>query len=412
MSKNGFKHWDVLIIGGGAAGLVAAIESARLGNQVCILEQNDKLGKKILATGNGKCNYTNSNMSKDCYHGDENLIQLVLNSFTTEDCLAYFHRLGIYPKERQGYYYPNSEQASSVVYALQEELHQLGVRISLSTKVTDIISVDNGYEVVTNNGSYHGSNVIVACGLKASPNLGSDGSLLPALRKLGHFYETMVPALCGFYCKGMDFKKVSGVRVQAKVTAIVDENVVGQDVGELQLTDYGVSGIPVFQISRLIGMSIFQKKNAQIVIDFIPELTREMLYQELVHRSNRGSKAEFLLNGLLNQKLAEEMLNIAQISPELCVLELQEFQVWKLISVLKETTIIPTKSRSYEYAQVCAGGYSSKELKDNSLESKLHPGLFFAGEVLDVDGICGGYNLHFAWGSGILAAKEANERLR
>lgn len=412
MSKNGLKHWDVLIIGGGAAGLVAAIESARLGNRVCVLEQNDKLGKKILATGNGKCNYTNSNMSKDCYYGDEKLIQMILKEFTTEDCLAFFHELGIYPKERQGYYYPNSEQASSVVYALQEELYRLGVRVSLTTKVTDIIPMENGYEIISNNGTYYGNNVIVACGLKASPNLGSDGSLLPVLRKLGHFYETMVPALCGFYCKGMDFKKVAGVRIQGKVTAIVEDKVVRQDIGELQLTDYGVSGIPVFQISRFIGMAIFQKKQAKISIDFMPELTNEMLYQELRNRANRGNKVEFLFNGLLNQKLADEILCMAQISPDLLASQLNDSHIWSLISLLKETTVIPTKSRSYEYAQVCAGGYSSKELKENSLESKLHSGLFFAGEVLDVDGICGGYNLHFAWGSGIVAAREANERLR
>lgn len=411
MSKIGIKHWDVLIIGGGAAGLVAAIEAARLGNQVCILEQNDKLGKKILATGNGKCNYTNSNMSMGCYYGDKNLIQLVLNHFTTEDCLSYFHELGIYPKERQGYYYPNSEQASSVVYALQEELYRLGVTVSLSTKVSDVVPWEDGYEILSNKGSFYCRTVIVACGLKASPNLGSDGSMLPVLRKLGHFYETMVPALCGVYCKGFDFKSVSGVRIQAKVTAIVDGREVGQDVGELQLTDYGVSGIPVFQISRLIGMAIFKKNETKIAIDFVPDLTKEMLYQELRNRSKRGSKAGFLCNGLLNQKLADVVLTMAQISPDVSGDRLQDAQIWTLISILKETVVTPTKSRSYEYAQVCAGGYSSKELNDNSFESKLHPGLYFAGEVLDVDGICGGYNLHFAWGSGMLAAREANERL-
>ena len=407
MGKNTMKQYDLLVIGAGASGMMAAITAARENKKVCIIEKLDKAGKKLLATGNGKCNFTNADMSPECFGGDKTFVSYVLDYFSVEDCLRFFHSIGIYPKNKNGYYYPNSEQASSVVNAFLEEIERVGIMISYDTQVLDIVSSKETVNINTNKGSFCAQKLIIATGLLAAPKLGSDGSLFEIIKSFGHRFVPILPALCGFYCKGMQFKKVSGVRAAGTVTAIVDGKNVAKDTGEIQFTDYGLSGIPVFQISRFLSKGLYEKSEVKISINLLPTWEKEQVLEELKHRKvlKSAQAVSMLLNGLINQKLSDAILEKANIKNDVFVSSLSEANIGLIAELLQNITVSVIKYRDYEFAQVCTGGIPVGDINIKTLESKLVPNIYFAGEILDVDGICGGYNLHFAWATGYLAAK-------
>lgn len=406
MNKKQSQIKDVIIIGAGASGMMAAITAAKRGKSVLIIEQMDKTGKKLLATGNGKCNFTNEYMSEDCYHGNRKLLRSVSQQFGKEQTLDFFRELGIWPKEKNGYYYPNSETASAVVEALLMELVRLKVSIVTGCRVLDVSLDHYGFTVVTANGNYKGRKVIVSCGLLAAPKLGSDGSMFPILKELGHRFVSIVPALCGFYASGMEFKKVGGVRCEAKLSLYIDQNPCDEESGELQLTDYGISGIPVFQLSSAASLALAKRRSVTMLIDFLPRIEEEVLTKELCRRASRmsiDSTTEQLLCGLLNQKLIPVLLRKAGIQLHMPLTDLDKKNITSVTHVIKKYPVTLERVRDYEYAQVCAGGIRTEEINETTLESKLIPGLYFAGEILDVDGICGGYNLQWAWSSGYVA---------
>lgn len=436
MSKKQSQIKDIIVIGAGASGMMAAITAARRGKSVMILEHMDKVGKKILATGNGKCNYTNEYMADECYHGDHILRQDVMTQFGRADAIAFFKEIGIWPKAKNGYYYPNSGQAASVVEALQMELERLNITIVCGCQVQELSEDYLGFAVSTSTGVYKARKVIVACGLLAASKLGSDGSMIPLLKELGHRFVPIVPALCGFYASGMDFKKVSGVRCEAeltleidinhaktsntdrknaenrKITSDADAKNIQKERGELQLTDYGMSGIPVFQLSSPAAKALKEKKAVAMRIDFLPEIVGGELESELQRRVERAENLheavtlEQLLSGLLNQKLIPVLVKKAGISAHTPADRIDEKQLQKLVDVIKNYPVILDKVRDFEFAQVCAGGIRTEEIDTKTLESRLVPGLYFAGEILDVDGICGGYNLQWAWSSGFVAGSQ------
>lgn len=394
MGKNEKRLWDVIVIGAGASGMMAAITAAKNGKQVLILEKQDKAGKKLLATGNGKCNFTNENMSVDCFHGDNVFVSGVLDAFSVKDVLAFFHSIGIYPKERQGYYYPNSEQAASMVQALSDELYRLGVTVSLGCHITGIDATKNTVNIHTNEGSFTCQKLIIATGLKAAPKLGSDGSLFDIIKQLGHSFRPVLPALCGFYCTGLDFKRISGVRAHGTVIAYVDGEEVARDTGEIQFTDYGLSGIPIFQISKFLSNGLYDKKKVEIGLNLLPEFDKNDLISELEFRQKelKYKNIAKLLNGLLNQKLCEMFQT-----------QIVELDVEKLSHKLQNIRVLVTAYRDFEFAQVCSGGIPVTDINFKTLESIYSPNIHFAGEIIDVDAICGGYNLHFAWATGYMA---------
>lgn len=412
MGKNKIKHYDLLIIGGGAAGMIAAITAARNNKKVCIIEKLDKLGKKILATGNGKCNFTNEIMSPSCYNTDFDFMKHVLEQFSVEDCLKFFRSIGIYPKEKNGYYYPNSEQASSVVVAFANELQRLKVSISYETKVLNLSSNDKDVVVETDKGTFLGDNLLIAVGLLASPKLGSDGSLFDIIKSTGHRFEPVLPALCGFYCKGINFKKVSGVRAHGTVTAIINGKERSSDTGEIQFTDYGLSGIPIFQVSRYLSKGIYNKDKVEVRINLFPDLDEIELVNELLYRKSiLGEESlSYLFNGLLNHKLANMILEKAHLDENIMISSLTRQELENLAYCIQNAKVKVTNYRDFEFAQVCIGGIPLSDINLETFESKLVKHIYFAGEILDVDGICGGYNLHFAWASGYIAALHASER--
>lgn len=412
MGKNISKQWDLVVVGAGASGMMAAITAARENKKVCIIEKLDKAGKKLLATGNGKCNFTNAHMTSDCFRGDEDFVQSVLDRFSVTDCLDFFHSIGIYPKNKNGYYYPNSEQAASVTNALVYELNRLGVKIFFETMIHEIVTKQDEVCVYTNKGCYVGKSVLIATGLLASPKLGSDGSSFDIIKGLGHRFSPVLPALCGFYCKGIKFKQVSGVRAYGTVKAYIDNICVAEDTGEIQFTDYGLSGIPVFQISRYLSRGLYEKKKVEIKLNILPDFNKAQLLQELNHRKTIGQSMPVmnLLNGLINQKLIDIVLDKAGIRADMLGSSLSELDICKLAEYLQEMNVRVTNYRDFEFVQICTGGLPISDINTETLESRFAKNVHFAGEILDVDGICGGYNLHFAWATGYIVGKAISKK--
>ena len=402
--------YDVIIIGAGASGLMAAAAAASKGARVALLEHKDDIGKKILATGNGRCNFTNTDMSVNKFHGSKALIKNGLSQFNYADTIRFFKELGIPAYDNAGYIYPNSRQAASVVAAFRMELMRLHVDVKTGINITDIKPADDrtGYCIQTDRGSFKSKRLIIACGLTASPKLGSDGSLFRQIEALGHHIQKPLPALCGFSCDGLNFKKITGVRCDATVASVIDGQMTEQNTGELQLADYGISGIPVFQISSLMSRALDKGQRVEVIIDFLPAFSDDELNGYIKDRSitttdNRSLNE--MLNGLLNNKLLLELIHKSGVSPDKKGRLLTDDDCKSLTRSIKHTAVSVKKPRGVEFAQVCAGGICTKEIDVRTLESKIHPGLYFCGELLDVDGICGGYNLQWAWTSGYIAGE-------
>lgn len=402
--------YDVIIIGAGASGLMAAAVAASKGARVALLEHKDDIGKKILATGNGRCNFTNTDMSVNKFHGSKALIKNGLSQFNYADTIRFFKELGIPAYDNAGYIYPNSRQAASVVAAFRMELMRLHVDVKTGINITDIKPADDrtGYCIQTDKGSFKSKRLIIACGLTASPKLGSDGSLFRQIEALGHHIQKPLPALCGFSCDGLNFKKITGVRCDAIVASVIDGQMTEQNTGELQLADYGISGIPVFQISSLMSRALDKGQRVEVIIDFLPAFSDDELNGYIKDRSitttdNRSLNE--MLNGLLNNKLLLELIHKSGVSPDKKGRLLTDDDCKSLTRSIKHTAVSVKKPRGVEFAQVCAGGICTKEIDVRTLESKIHPGLYFCGELLDVDGICGGYNLQWAWTSGYIAGE-------
>lgn len=402
--------YDVIIIGAGASGLMAAAAAASKGARVALLEHKDDIGKKILATGNGRCNFTNTDMSVNKFHGSKALIKNGLSQFNYADTIRFFKELGIPAYDNAGYIYPNSRQAASVVAAFRMELMRLHVDVKTGINITDIKPADDrtGYCIQTDKGSFKSKRLIIACGLTASPKLGSDGSLFRQIEALGHHIQKPLPALCGFSCDGLNFKKITGVRCDATVASVIDGQMTEQNTGELQLADYGISGIPVFQISSLMSRALDKGQMVEVIIDFLPAFSDDELngyIKDRIITTTDNRSLNEMLNGLLNNKLLLELIHKSGVSPDKKGRLLTDDDCKSLTRSIKHTAVSVKKPRGAEFAQVCAGGIYTKEIDVRTLESKIHPGLYFCGELLDVDGICGGYNLQWAWTSGYIAGE-------
>lgn len=410
------KQTDVAVIGGGAAGLVAAISAARTGAKTMIIEHMERVGKKILATGNGKCNYTNALQGASCYRGENPAFVVpVFKQFGFEDTVAFFEELGIYPKVKNGYYYPASEQASSVLDVLRMEVSYLKVHEETSCEIKDIRKQKNVFFLDTNHGKIEAKSVIFATGLLASPKTGSDGSAFPYIEKFGHHFIDVVPALVGLQGKQAFFKALAGIRAENSMKLYIENRQISSERGELQLTDFGISGIPVFQLSRYATKALKQKKKVHVMLDFMPDMELTELEQKMKHRFRKyahGKTAGDALIGLLNKKLSAVLLKEAGIEVHQPAEKVSDKQLHALCTIIKGLRVDIIGSKTFEQAQVCAGGVSTAEIENETLMSKLIPGLYFAGEVIDIDGICGGYNLQWAWSSGYVAGFHAGTCVR
>ena len=400
----------IAIIGGGASGLMAAITAATIGAQVTIIEHQKQIGKKLLSTGNGRCNFTNINQKPEYYHSENRAFPFaVYQKFPTQDTIAFFSKLGILSKNRNGYMYPHSDQATAVLAALQMEIKRLGIDVLTETKCFEIIPQENGFQIRTSNGVIEANKVILATGSKAAPVTGSDGSGYELAKKLGHQMTPIVPSLVQLRCAEPFYKKLAGIRINGKVELYLNEVLVAADTGEIQLTNYGISGIPVFQISRFAALGLNEKQTVTAKLDFMPDFTTSQLEVFLANRIEKRpmKKPEEFLIGVFPQKLANVFIQLSGLSKHQSVQQFSSNDIDILIKLIKSFTTVIAATNSFEQAQVCAGGVDTKEVSIDTLESLIQSGLYFAGELLDVDGLCGGYNLQWAWSSGYLAGREA-----
>lgn len=415
-NSNERKHTmkQIIIIGAGAAGLTAAIFAARNGAKVTILEHTAKAGKKILSTGNGKCNITNRYQSGDCYRGsDKEFAMEVIKQFNEKDTLSFMESLGILCKEKNGYVYPRSEQASTVRDGLLMECRRLGVVIEYETEVRNIQKKDTFFEVVVNHGkesnTYKCEKLILATGSKAAPNTGSDGSGYEFAKALGLKVIKPLPALVQLKCEEGIYKEAAGVRCPANITININGEMAAREEGELQITNYGISGIPVMQLSRFAVKALDARKQVEAVIDFFPEMKGGELQQKLTDMIKRfpEKNMEDILAGFLNRKLASALLKEMGVKKNTMAAQCDESYIQGIASFLKSYKAWINGFNSFVEAQVCQGGVATMEIDSRTMEAKKIPGLFLVGEILDVDGTCGGYNLQFAWATGAIAGKSA-----
>lgn len=404
---------EVVIVGGGASGLMAAITCQRQGKHAIILEQKERAGKKILATGNGKCNFTNLYQDERCYRSSEaSFPKRALQQFDQHAAVQFFEDLGVLVKERNGYLYPYSGQASTILDALCYEAARLGVTIECGKKVEHIQKKDGFFEIQLSGKTMLASCVILCAGGKASKAQGSDGSGYILAKELGHHITKLSPALTGLKAKEKFCKELSGVRTDATVSLLVDGNYVAKDTGELQLTNYGVSGIPIFQICRYAGMALLEKKEVVVKVDFFPNWKEKQLRELVFRLKEQFSKdaAKEALAGLMNKKVLFVLLKQAAIHPDDLLGKIPDEKLLTLCKWMKTLPFHITETNGFDNAQVCAGGIDTREVNPDTMESKIVKNLYFAGELLDVDGICGGYNLQWAWASGYVAGRQAGKQ--
>ncbi len=414
MDKHTGKN-RVAVIGGGASGMMAAITAARAGASVMLLEHTDRVGKKILSTGNGKCNYTNRYMDASCYRSDvPDFPMQVIEQFSTEDTISFFEGLGIVPQEKNGYLYPASGQANSVLDVLRNALETEQVQVLTGTAVKEILPLRRGFRIVTDGGNRTADCVILACGSKAAPKTGSDGSGYVLAESLGHRIIRPLPALVQLRCAETFWKRVSGVRTEGCVSLFAESHkgpaLLAADRGELQLTDYGISGIPVFQVSRFASRALAERKKVFCELDFWPAAKEESFFGMLSARQKMlsGLPMREFFTGWFNRKLADLFLSLEHIGAEEETGSISQERLYGLGKRIRHFRTDITGTNSFDQCQVCSGGVDLRDVQPETMESLLVPGLYFAGEILDVDGICGGYNLQWAWSSGHMAGLAAS----
>ena len=406
----------VLVIGAGAAGLMAAAAAAEEGAAVTVLESMKKPGRKLLLTGNGRCNLTNLDTGLiSAYHSDsggdaQEVIASVIRQFGAEETLAFFEKAGLHSTDRGGYVYPRSGQAQSVLSVLLAEMTRLGVKLKLDAKVDSIFydRKNRVWKARTGSWDYQGSRIILCAGAKAHPETGSDGSGFSLAQQAGHTIKPVRPALTGLLAAKEELpflKKADGARTAARVKLCVGaggREILAEDTGEIQWTSYGLSGIVVFQLSRSFPA---ERGEAVIEADLVPDLAEadvaEALGRTVRHFGGRIS-AQALLEGYTNGRAAAFLAERAGYGRR------TDVPAAELAHLLKCVRIRVCGTRSFDSAQVCAGGVPLTEVRPVTLESLKAPGLFLAGEILDADGPCGGYNLQWAWASGHAAGKGAS----
>lgn len=408
------------IIGGGASGLMAAIAAARNRNaHVFLLEQNALVGKKILSTGNGRCNLTNEKMNAACYRSEDiEQVEAVLGSFGYEDTLRVFEQLGLCFRSKDGYIYPFSNQAAAVRDVLLMESRRLGVEIRTEVCVSGISMAgppqcrpsQKIFRIATDKGEFFADKAILSAGGKAAAKPGAAGGGYAMAQSFGHSLAPVVPALVQLKVKSHPLAKAAGVRVDAKVTAFAGEEALSSDTGEVQITSYGISGIPVFQISRYAAKALYEKKPVRAELDLLPETAEEELKELLLKRKMRNEKMEAAeyLTGIFHSKLIPELLRLAGITPHVWMYKVTEEEIFRLAKVLKRTDLVIADTNGFANAQVCAGGVRLREIDERTMESRLQKGLYITGELLDADGMCGGYNLQWAWATGYMAGSFAS----
>lgn len=398
-----------IVIGGGASGLIAAITASKK-SDVTIIEKNNKLGKKLLITGNGKCNFWNKEINLSKYNEESsNLLESVLKY--KDKVYSYLtNNLGITPTNKDEYIYPYSKTASSVVTTLTKEIGKNNIDVLYNLSVTKI-SVDNAEITLSlsDNTTIKADKVIIACGGEAASKTGSDGSGYKLLKDLGIKITDVTASLVPIITNDQETSLWSGVRTNAKLSLYKDNELVKEETGEIQLTDYGISGIVTFNISRLVGVYLNNNTNFSLTIDFLPDINEDLI-SFLDNKNNlmKSNTLEELFETIFNYKLLNAILRRADIDKNTSWSNLNKEEKNRLINSIKCFEVSVDKLETLEKAQVCHGGVSLDEIDDN-FSLKKYKNIKVIGELLDVDGDCGGFNLAFAFISGYIGGNSIDD---
>ena len=402
---------DVIIIGAGASGIVSSIFAKKKNNRVIVLERNDKSLKKLLMTGNGRCNYMNESYSTKNYHSEDiDMVDKIISSNNIEMVKKFFDSIGVIPKIKNGYFYPYSNQAITIKNMLEEKALSLGVEIKYNSLVTDINKVNDKFEVICNDEKIYCDNLVIATGSKAYPITGSDGLGYNFLSKFNHTIIDVVPALVQLTSDFKYLKLWDGVRSDVVLELFEDDKYIDTETGEIQLTNYGISGICVFNLSHYVTRGINNHKYT-ISINFVPFIdTLITPWMDDYSKKNSNKNIYSLLEGLLNTKLIDIILKVSNIDGNRYYKDLSNEEKLVLCKNLKGLKINITGSKGFDSSQICSGGVKLSEIDYNTFESKLVSNLYITGELLDMNGNCGGYNLTTCWISGILSGKAIGDK--
>ena len=408
------KH-SLIIVGGGAAGLTSALIAKDFGIDVAIIEGTDRVGKKLLTTGNGRCNISNTNINNNRYHSEnENFYEHTLDSFNIDHTIDFFSCLGIPIVTLEGgKMFPMSLQASSVLDILRFAIEEKHIPVYTNTKAKEITIKNDGFKILTaDNSTYTCKKLIMATGGKSAPKTGSDGSGYTLAKQLGHSVLSTVPALVQLKLNYNRLKALSGVKFDGNAEIFINDKLVEKEFGEILFTDYGISGPPILQLSRTASYGLSKNNKVSLKIDILPTISSEDLKEFLENHwslfASRSAYDSFI--GIINKKIIPIILkeaSIEDVHKPCCDLNLKEKDA--LFILLKQWEFEVSGTNTFANAQVTAGGINTKEINSQTLESNIVPNLYFAGEILDVDGDCGGYNLQWAWSSGAIAGKSASK---
>ena len=391
---------DCVILGGGAGGLCAAAALGRRGLRVTVVERLPRVGKKLLATGNGRCNLSNLDMQPSHYGKAAPFVERVYAAVPPEEVAAFFASLGLMTAVEDGRVYPRTMAASAVLDVLRMACERYAVSMLTDTEVVALSpSRRGGWSVQLADGSgLFSPHVVAAMGGSAAPSMGTDGTGARLMQALSHEITPLYPALVQLRCSHPALKGLKGIRTQAELTLMIDGRAVLRETGELLLTDYGVSGVCVFQLSREAAPALAQGRSVRLAVNFLPELDARI-------RQLAPVSLLALTTGVLPRLLAQTVIREARLSPDMPAEALSESEKQALCGALSAFPLVVTGTQGFANAQVTRGGVSLADVDPSTMASRLFDGLHIIGELLDVDGPCGGYNLHFAFAGALAAAK-------
>ena len=385
----------IVIVGGGAAGLMAAINIKNEDNEVIILEKNEEVGKKILVTGNGRCNLWNDDMNISKYHSSNpEILDMIITENDYKKATSELIKLFTLLRVKNKYWYPHSNKAATVRDVLLNECDKLGVEIITNYDVKSIKKTDK----FIINDDITCDKLIISCGGKSLPVTGSDGSIYSILSDMGHNIVEPLPSLVPLFANEPYLNKWNGIRCDVRVASIIDGEKIKEEWGELQLTDYGISGICVFNLSRDIVKALNEGKNATVQISFID--IGKSIEEKFIHEHDNNTVYEFMLK-FFDKKLIKVLLDKMDINPDAYIKSLTTKEISRLLNYIDRFNINITGHGDFNKSQATQGGVSLEDINPDTLESNKVKDLYLIGEVLDVDGDCGGYNLGFAWMSAL-----------
>lgn len=413
-----FLKCDIAIIGGGASGLMAAAAVARSGKKLktVIFEHHLRTGKKLMATGNGRCNLTNTNISAQAYFGSgAEDAERIISKYNSKYIIDYFEEIGLLVRtDSEGRVYPLSNHAASVLDCMRNFILSKSISEYCSTTVDKIILEKSGYTLLCKNLRVFAKGVVVACGGKASPKLSTNGTGYSLLKPMGIALSTLMPSLVNIPCSNSCLSLLKGLRIKGNVSLLANNNIMAVEKGEIQFANDALSGICVFQLSRMVNEFFAENtvkgKNTDTVLlslDIMPEYTQQQCISMLLKRVSKMKNYQIsnFFDGIFHKRIAQALYKECRINSNRKVADITKKEIYALANKLKNWRFTPSSPSSFENAQVTAGGVKAEEIDFASCESKKYKNLYIVGELVDVDGLCGGYNLHWAWCSGIMAGE-------